>query len=286
VRLARTLAEARREVGRLRGGGARVGFVPTMGALHAGHESLVERARRLGAVPVLSVFVNSLQFGPGEDFESYPRDLERDATFARRWGVALLFAPEAAELVPSGSRIGVDPGPLGERLEGRMRPGHFRGVLTIVAKLLNVLRPELAVFGQKDLQQAVLVKAMVRELNFEVEVEVAPTVREPDGLALSSRNAYLSGTERAQAPVLYRALQAGERAILSGERDPRRVREEMLRVLVEAPAVAPDYVAVLDGQDLSEVEVILGPTALALAARLGPTRLIDNVLVNPEEGGG
>lgn len=286
MKLVRTIAEARSAIDGIRERESAVGFVPTMGALHAGHRSLVESARAGGASAVLSIFVNPLQFAPGEDFEGYPRDLERDAALAADWGVELLFVPSAEELVPAGPSVSVDPGPLGDELEGRFRPGHFRGVLTIVAKLLNVVRPDTAFFGQKDLQQAFLVRAMVRDLNLGLRIEVAPTVREPDGLALSSRNAYLSEAERAQAPVLFRSLRAGAALIRTGERRPARVRAEILRVLAEAPALTPDYVAVLREKDLAEPREIRGPTALALAARLGRTRLIDNVLVEMEEWDG
>jgi pantoate--beta-alanine ligase len=274
--------EARAVSNRLRESG-RVGFVPTMGALHAGHESLVRQAHGAADAVVLSVFVNPLQFGPGEDFHDYPRDLDRDADLASGWGVAVFFAPEAGEFTPPEAQIMVDPGPLGEVLEGRFRPGHFRGVLTIVAKLLNVLQPDVAVFGQKDFQQALLVQAMVRDLEFPTRIDVAPTVREPDGLALSSRNTYLSNDERVQAGVLYHALTAGQRAILEGDRSAASVRETILSVLSAAPALVPDYVVVARAADLAEADEIRGPTVLAIAARLGGTRLIDNVLVDPEK---
>jgi pantoate--beta-alanine ligase len=281
VRLARRLDELGAGLDDLRRDGT-VGFVPTMGALHAGHASLVERARAEARSAVLSVFVNPLQFGPGEDYGAYPRDLERDLRLAEEWGAALVFAPGPRELLPRRPEVTVDPGPLGARLEGAVRPGHFRGVLTIVAKLLHVVRPDVAVFGQKDLQQAVLVRRMVEDLSFPVRIAVAPTVREPDGLALSSRNAYLSPAERAAAPALVRALGAGERAVLAGERRAREVRQAVLGALAEEPALNLDYAAVLRADDLAEIERVEGPVALAAAARLGRTRLIDNLLVDPE----
>ena len=283
MKLVRALAETRADASRLRRERGALAFVPTMGALHDGHRSLVERARETAGATALSIFVNPLQFAPGEDFEAYPRDLQRDAALAEAWGVDLVFAPEAAELVPSAAFVTVDPGPLGERLEGRSRPGHFRGVLTIVAKLLNVVRPDVAVFGRKDLQQAVLVRAMLRDLNFDVRLAVPPTVRDPDGLALSSRNANLSAAERLEATALHRALRAGERAILDGERRPGAVRDAILRVLAEAPAVRPDYVTVVREEDLAELDRVRGPTALLVAARVGGTRLIDNLVVAPED---
>jgi pantoate--beta-alanine ligase len=280
VKLLRTAEDMRGEMELLRKAGRRIAFVPTMGALHAGHTSLLERASAGGQAAVLSVFVNPLQFGPGEDLARYPRDLDRDTSLARESRAEILFAPGVDELLHPGFQITVDPGPLGDELEGRVRPGHFRGVLTIVAKLLNIVRPDLAVFGQKDLQQAVLVRQMVRDLNFGVEIEVAPTVRESDGVALSSRNAYLTVEERRGAGVLFGGLATGERAARAGERAPERVRAEIERVLGEAPGVVPDYVAVRRADDLSEVREVRGSVALLAAMRIGSTRLIDNLIVD------
>jgi pantoate--beta-alanine ligase len=281
VRLARRRDELRAGLDELRADAGTVAFVPTMGALHAGHASLVARARAEAGAAVVSVFVNPLQFGPAEDFEAYPRDLDRDARLAGEWGAALVFAPGGPDVLPRRPEVTVDPGPLGTRFEGAVRPGHFRGVLTIVAKLLHLVRPEVAVFGQKDLQQAVLVRRMAADLDFPVRIVVAPTVREPDGLALSSRNAYLSPSERAAAPALIRSLRAGERAVLAGERRARDVRRAVLEALAGEPALRLDYAAVLRVDDLAEVETVEGPVALAAAARLGRTRLLDNLLVDP-----
>jgi pantoate--beta-alanine ligase len=281
VRLARRRDELRAGRDELRADAGTVAFVPTMGALHAGHASLVARARAEAGAAVVSVFVNPLQFGPAEDFEAYPRDLDRDARLAGEWGAALVFAPGGPDVLPRRPEVTVDPGPLGTRFEGAVRPGHFRGVLTIVAKLLHLVRPEVAVFGQKDLQQAVLVRRMAADLDFPVRILVAPTVREPDGLALSSRNAYLSPSERAAAPALIRSLRAGERAVLAGERRARDVRRAVLEALAGEPALRLDYAAVLRVDDLAEVETVEGPVALAAAARLGRTRLLDNLLVDP-----
>jgi pantoate--beta-alanine ligase len=227
------------------------------------------------------VFVNPLQFGPAEDFAAYPRDPAGDAARAEGWGVDLFFAPAAEELTPAGMAVTVDPGPLAAELEGATRPTHFRGVLTIVAKLLHIVTPDVAVFGQKDLQQLVLVRRMVRDLGLDVRIAAVPTVREPDGLALSSRNAYLSPAERAAAPGLFRALRAGERAVAEGERDPARVAAAVRSALAASPALVVDYVAVRRADDLAEVPEIEGPTALAAAARVGRTRLIDNLIVTP-----
>lgn len=281
MRLARRRDELRAGLDELRADAGTVAFVPTMGALHAGHASLVARARAEAGAAVVSVFVNPLQFGPAEDFEAYPRDLDRDARLAGEWGAALVFAPGGPDVLPRRPEVTVDPGPLGTRFEGAVRPGHFRGVLTIVAKLLHLVRPEVAVFGQKDLQQAVLVRRMAADLDFPVRILVAPTVREPDGLALSSRNAYLSPSERAAAPALIRSLRAGERAVLAGERRARDVRRAVLEALAGEPALRLDYAAVLRVDDLAEVETVEGPVALAAAARLGRTRLLDNLLVDP-----
>lgn len=281
MRLARRRDELRAGLDELRADAGTVAFVPTMGALHAGHASLVARARAEAGAAVVSVFVNPLQFGPAEDFEAYPRDLDRDARLAGEWGAALVFAPGGPDVLPRRPEVTVDPGPLGTRFEGAVRPGHFRGVLTIVAKLLHLVRPEVAVFGQKDLQQAVLVRRMAADLDFPVRILVAPTVREPDGLALSSRNAYLSPSERAAAPALIRSLRAGERAVLAGERRAREVRRAVLEALAGEPALRLDYAAVLRVDDLAEVETVEGLVALAVAARLGKTRLLDNLLVDP-----
>lgn len=280
------VAALRQAVAALRRDGRAVVFVPTMGALHAGHQSLVRVAGANGAAVVLSVFVNPLQFGPGEDYERYPRDLERDAALAEAWGVDLLFAPAVADVLPAPPRVTVDPGPLGSELEGRVRPGHFRGVLTIVAKLLHAVEPDRLVLGQKDLQQAVLVRAMVRDLAFATTVETGPTVREPDGLALSSRNAYLTPAERAAAPQLHRALAAGARLVRNGERRPAEVRAEIARCLAEAPQLEAEYIAAVSAEDLSEPPLLEGEVALLAAARLGRSRLIDNVLVEAGADGG
>jgi pantoate--beta-alanine ligase len=252
-----------------------------MGALHAGHQSLVSRGRELAPSVALSVFVNPLQFGPREDLTAYPRDLEADAARAERWGVDLLFAPDAAELTPPDAAVRVDPGPLGSRLEGHARPGHFRGVLTIVAKLFHILTPDVAVFGRKDLQQVVLVRQMARDLDLDVRIEEVSTVRDADGLALSSRNAYLSPAERLEATALYRALRAGEQALAHGTHDARALESVMRAVLDDSPSIETDYAEVRRAEDLADVDHVSGSVALLVAARVGRTRLIDNVVVTP-----
>jgi pantoate--beta-alanine ligase len=262
----------------------RVGFVPTMGALHDGHASLIRRARQASARVVASVFVNPSQFAPGEDFHRYPRDLARDADLAREAGADILYAPEADEVYPPGFETSVTVEKLGVVLEGASRPGHFRGVATVVAKLLNRVAPHVAFFGQKDAQQAVLVRRMVRDLEMDVEIEICPTVREHDGLALSSRNRYLTSEERRAAPVLHRALKRAERAILSeGDRDPERILDLIRETVAAEPLVALDYVAVVDGGTLEPLPRIRGDILIPLAARVGGTRLIDNLTVKVEE---
>jgi pantoate--beta-alanine ligase len=254
---------------------APVGLVPTMGALHAGHASLIRRARAECASVVVSIFVNPTQFGPGEDFDRYPRDLEADLRACAADGADLVFAPSVGEIYPPGHATTVDPGPLGEVLEGAVRPGHFRGVATVVTILCNLVQPNRAYFGQKDGQQAVVVTRLFRDLGFPVEPVVVPTVREPDGLAFSSRNAYLSPAERAAAPVLYRALRAAADQYDGGERDAERLRATMRSVCASVPMARPDYVSVADRDSLQELSVVDGPALLSLALRFPSARLID-----------
>ena len=263
----------------VRRGGRRLGFVPTMGALHAGHLALVAAARTRADAVVLSVFVNPLQFGPGEDFARYPRDLPRDTGLAERAGVDVLWAPAPDAMYPEPPRVTVQPGPAGERLEGAVRPGHFAGVLTVVAKLFHAVEPDVAIFGRKDFQQAALIRRMVRDLGFPVEIVVAPTVREPDGLAMSSRNAYLDAGARAAAAALSRALATAVEAFRAGERGGTALSGRARRVLEAEPGVAIDYVACVAPDTVEPVEAVDGTSVLALAARVGGTRLIDNVVL-------
>ncbi|MDN5857979.1 MAG: pantoate--beta-alanine ligase, partial [Pseudonocardia sp.] len=260
----------------LRGAGRKVVLVPTMGALHEGHRELIRHARRAAGavVPVVSIFVNPLQFGPNEDLARYPRPLEADLRACREEGVELVFVPAMADMYPEGAETTVQPGPLGARLEGAVREGHFAGVLTVVAKLFHIVGPDVAFFGEKDYQQLVLVTKMARDLDFPLHVVGVPTVREADGLALSSRNAYLSAQDRARAPVLRRALLAGARVSAGG---PDAVLVTARAVLDQEPALAVDYLELTDSE--------LGtprpgaPGRLLVAARLGSTRLIDNIAV-------
>jgi pantoate--beta-alanine ligase len=259
--------------------GRQVGFVPTMGALHEGHLHLVDEARRRADVTVASIFVNPLQFGAGEDLARYPRPLERDRLLASGRGVDALFLPDVGEMYPPGAATRVVPGPAADRWEGAARPGHFAGVLTVVAKLFHIVQPDVACFGQKDWQQAALVRQMVRDLDFSLEVVVVPTVREPDGLAMSSRNAYLDATDRVAAGSLPAALRALVARYRAGETDPVALVAAARAVLDVRPEVAAEYIAVVDPVTLEPVAPARDDAVALLAARVGPTRLIDNVIL-------
>jgi len=271
MEIVRTVAAMRAAVA-----GRRVGFVPTMGYLHEGHLSLVREARARADVVVVSIFVNPTQFGPNEDLARYPRDLERDVAMLSKEGVDLVFAPEANEIYPAGARTFVEVEGLSDRLEGASRPGHFRGVATVVTKLFEIVRPEVAVFGQKDAQQALVIRRMVRDLMIDVEVVVAPTKRDEDGVALSSRNVYLSADERRAAGAIPRALAAARRALAQGERDPERIVAAARAVLDAEPLLRLDYLALVDAETLDRLERARGEMLLAVAVFAGKTRLIDN----------
>jgi len=253
-----------------------IGFVPTMGALHEGHLSLVRLARERAARVVASVFVNPTQFGPKEDFSRYPRQPEKDAEMLAAAGCDLLFLPDVETIYPPGNSTFVEPGGPAEGLEGACRPGHFRGVATVVSALFNLVRPDVAVFGRKDAQQLAVIRRMVRDLHIPVEIVAAETVREEDGLALSSRNAYLSPEERRAAPVLYKALRAAEDAIAAGERRGDEVRRVMRQVLEAEPLARIEYAEVVDAGTFQPVDALAGNLVLPLAVRIGGTRLIDN----------
>jgi pantoate--beta-alanine ligase len=268
----------RRLADELRGRG-RLGFVPTMGALHEGHLSLVRRARRSADATVVSVFVNPLQFGPREDFRRYPRAFARDRRLLGAEGTDVVFRPSVREMYPGGFAASVEVERLTRYLCGASRPGHFRGVLTVVAKLLNIVRPHVAVFGQKDAQQAFVVRRMVRDLDIDTRVVMAPTVREPDGLAMSSRNAYLTARQRRQAPVLYRALRLARGLVRAGERDAERLRAVMRRMVESQSSGRVDYIEVADTSELAPVRRLRGEVLVALAVAFGRTRLIDNLLL-------
>ncbi len=260
-----------------------VGLVPTMGALHEGHLSLVREARRMCDVVVVSVFVNPTQFGPGEDFEHYPRDLTKDTALLTDYNVDYIFAPTVEEIYPKNFSTYVTVEGLSEQLEGVARPGHFRGVATVLTVLFNSVRPDFAFFGQKDAQQTLVVKRLVRDLAFDLEVVVLPTVREPTGLALSSRNAYLSEEQHKAAAVLYRALSQAREVYLEGERSAKRLAEAV-RAQVEAePLARLEYVGVVDADTMEKYDRLPEdrPVLIALAAHVGKTRLIDNIIIQP-----
>jgi pantoate--beta-alanine ligase len=264
--------------------GRPAGLVPTMGALHEGHMSLVRAAMAQCQSVIASIFVNPTQFGPGEDLQKYPRTLEADRMRLEEAGVSFLFAPEAAEMYPRGFRTWVNVEGLSDRLEGRARPGHFRGVTTVVLKLLEIAQPQKAFFGRKDAQQARLVQQMARDLHLDSEIVVCPIVREPDGLAMSSRNAYLSSDERRAATVLHRSLEGARRAIEGGERDALRLTAAMREIIRGEPLAQPDYVELVDAETLEPVTRLRRTCLALLAARFGVTRLIDNLLIEEREG--
>src|SRR5216117_888658 len=269
--------------------GRRIGFVPTMGFLHEGHLQLVDRAKERADRTVMSIFVNPLQFGPTEDLGQYPRDLERDRRLAGERGVDCLFVPEASAMYPAEPLVRVHPGPMADPLEGAARPGHFAGVLIVVAKLFHIVEPDIAVFGRKDFQQAMLVRRMAADLDFGLEIDIAPTVRELDGLALSSRNSYLNADQRRAALALSRALRAVEQAWRSGEADPKALQRRGMQALMApgvaliAPGVSPGYLELVDEQ-LRPVARVDARTVVVIAAQVGATRLIDNVVLGEGVG--
>ncbi len=264
--------------------GRTVAFVPTMGSLHEGHLSLMAAARKEAALAAVSIFVNPLQFGPAEDLAAYPRDLDRDLERCEKEGVDLVFAPDADEMYPGGRpEVTVDPGPVGDRLEGAPRPGHFRGVCTVVAKLLGLVGACRAYFGEKDAQQLFIVRRMVRDLDLPVQVVGCPTVREADGLAMSSRNTYLSGQERRAATCLYESLARVAWLVEGGERDARVLRAEMAKRIGAEPLAGLDYMAVVDEDTFEDVDRIRGSARALVAARFGEARLIDNLLMRPSD---
>ena len=279
MKVIRKIEEMKKERGRLP---EPVGFVPTMGFLHEGHLALIKRARGENESVVVSIFVNPLQFGPGEDFDRYPRDINRDLRLLEGEGVDVVFIPSESDMYPPDFCTFVDVRKITERLEGASRPGHFRGVATVLAKLFNIVRPQRAYFGQKDAQQLVVVRRMVRDLNMDVEIVGVPTVREPDGLPASSRNIYLSEEERRAAGVVWKALCRAEELWRRGERRASEIRSGMQEIFDLEPRVLVEYISVADPKTLEELEEIEGPALISLAIRIGRTRLIDNIIV----GGG
>jgi pantoate--beta-alanine ligase len=279
MRIITRISEMQTLADSLRKQGKRIGFVPTMGFLHEGHLSLMRRARQESDAVIASIFVNPIQFGPTEDFDQYPRDEAGDRKACEAAGVDILFMPEAKEMYPETPSVFITVGGISEILEGALRPGHYRGVATVVAKLFHIVKPHKAFFGQKDYQQCVVIKRMVKELNMDIEIAVLPTVREADGLAMSSRNSYLSAEERHAAPAIYRALSEAEHLIASGVKEPGKLKNKMQAVLREEKGIEIDYIELVDPETLASAVGIAGKMVILVAVRLGRTRLIDNVLI-------
>ncbi len=284
MKIVSDIREMQQLAGHYRQQGKTIGFVPTMGYLHEGHLSLMRRTRPQCDILVVSIFVNPTQFGPNEDFERYPRDFERDERLCREVGVDVVFYPTADAMYPRPYLTYVHVEKLSETMCGASRPGHFRGVTTVVTKLFNIVQPHIAVFGQKDYQQSLIIRQMVRDLNFDVEIDVAPIVREADGLAMSSRNKYLSPEERQQALVLYRSLTRAEELIREGERNVDTLLQAMQTVISEAPDARIDYIAIVDAETLEPLSTVRHNTVIALAVYIGTTRLIDNTWVREKDG--
>lgn len=264
-----------------RGMGKRVGFVPTMGALHAGHAALIRAARAENDFTVVSIFVNPTQFGPNEDFTRYPRTFDADRELCGAVGTDVIFAPTREEMYPPDTRTFVEISGLQDVLCGRSRPGHFRGVATIVAKLFNIVQPQVAYFGQKDAQQVAIIRRMVSDLNVPLAVRVVPTVREPDGLAMSSRNRYLDPTQRMNATCLVRALRKAELMVAAGERSPATLERAMAEIIGPTPGALLDYAEVRDADTLDSITTLTRPALAAVAVYFGTTRLIDNITLSP-----
>ena len=260
-------------------GGKTIGFVPTMGYLHQGHLSLIRKARKENDIVVVSIFVNPIQFGPKEDFKKYPRDLKRDMNLAKQVGTDVIFYPDAKDMYPEGFKTYVNVEELSEKLCGKFRPGHFKGVATVVTKLFNIVCPDIAYFGQKDAQQAIIIKRMVKDLNIPVKIKVLPIVREKDGLAMSSRNTYLNEKERKDALVLYQALNLAKDLIKSGITDSGKIIDRLRRFIKKKKNAKIDYISVVDTDNLNPVKKVSKKCLIALAVWIGRTRLIDNIIV-------
>jgi pantoate--beta-alanine ligase len=280
MKICATIPEARTACREARANRKRLGLVPTMGALHEGHLSLVRAAKAQCDVVAVSIFVNPTQFGPTEDLAKYPRQFERDCALLEKEGVDILFAPTVEEIYPRGSVTWVVVEGLSDKLDGQSRPGHFRGVTTVVAKLFNIIEPDAAFFGQKDAAQLAVIRRMVRDLTFPVEIVACPIVREADGLAMSSRNAYLNGEERSRAIVLHRSLEEAEKRFLAGERNSNSLISAARELISSEPNVRLDYLEMVDPESLEPVEIISGTVLLAVAAYVGTTRLLDNAVLN------
>jgi len=280
MNVAETIRSIRSLVKAARNDGKKIGFVPTMGALHTGHISLIDAAVKDCDFVVVSIFVNPTQFRPGEDFEKYPRPLEADLKICRNTGVDAVFIPEPAEMYPVENLTWVTVEKLTEPLCGRSRPGHFRGVTTVCAKLFNIVAPDVAYFGQKDAQQAVVIKRMVADLNMPLEIIICPTVREPSGLAISSRNQYLTAQQKKDAANIYKSLETCRKLIEAGTTDTSQIIDEMQKILQQIPSSEIEYISIVDAETLQSIDNITGKILAAVAVKVGPARLIDNILVD------
>lgn len=279
MKIIATIKGIKKEISRARQKRLTIGFVPTMGALHQGHLALMQQAKKESDLVVISIFVNPLQFGPKEDFSRYPRNIKADTELARTTGVDIIFTPSVKEMYNNTSTF-VDMSDLTDKLCGKSRPGHFRGVMTVVTKLFNIVQPDVAYFGQKDFQQALIIRKMAQDLNMNLEVKTLPTIREPDGLAMSSRNKYMDITQRSHAHRLYRSLLKAKELILSGEKSRKKIRNAMLAIIKTIPGNRIDYVEIADTKTLESIERVKNrPVLIALAVYAGKTRLIDNIVV-------
>ena len=283
MKVAKTIKSIRNLVKAARSKGKKIGFVPTMGALHIGHISLIEAAVKKCDFVVVSIFVNPAQFGPGEDFEKYPRPLKTDLEICRKAGVDVVFTPATKQMYPQENLTWVNAEKLTEQLCGQFRPGHFRGVTTVCAKLFNIVAPDIAFFGQKDAQQAIVIKRMVADLNMPVEIVVCPTVRHSDGLAVSSRNQYLTEQQRKDATYVYKSLEECRKLINSGITDSKTIIAKMRKILNQAPSIKIEYISIVDADTLQELKKITGKVLTAVAVKIGSTRLIDNIVVDAGE---
>jgi len=260
--------------------GYKIGLVPTMGFLHEGHMSLIRKARKDTDYVIVTIFVNPAQFGPKEDFKRYPRAIKRDLMLCEKEGADIIFTPEAKEMYPKDYATYVSVEKITDKLCGASRPGHFRGVSTVVAKLFNIAMPDIAYFGQKDAQQAIIIKRMADDLNMSVEIKVMPVVREKDGLAMSSRNVYLNRKERGRAQSIYKSLKSAKELFNEGERDSKKIINKIKRVINNQPDAKIDYAAIVDAKDLRDIKKISGEALVAVAVKIGKTRLIDNIILN------
>jgi pantoate--beta-alanine ligase len=280
MKVAKTIESVRHLVKNARKAGGKVGFVPTMGALHTGHISLIETAKKKCDFVVVSIFVNPTQFGPGEDFNRYPRPIKADLNICKKAGVDVVFVPSVRQMYPAENFTWVAVEKLTEPLCGRFRPGHFRGVTTVCAKLFNIVAPDVAYFGQKDAQQAIVIKRMVADLNMPLKIVVCPTIREPNGLALSSRNQYLTERQKKDAANIYKSLRTCRNLIDAGTTNTRQIIAEMQKILQRIPSAEIEYISIVDADTLESIDKIAGQVLAAVAVRIGTTRLIDNILID------